>query len=149
MTLRTALAALGAAFVFAAPAFAQEQETPPPETERLLPGSLNLERVEGSDVPDDCMYPETVTDAARFEIACVTMPRLLSGDIGARYIGQLGQQGWRQGDYVTGGMTAVRTDENNCLRVLNLFPGDYPPGDAESAVVVLWFVLEREPRCAG
>ena len=30
-----------------------------------------------------------------------------------------------------GGMTAVRTDENNCQRVLNIFPSDYPPSEAE------------------
>jgi hypothetical protein len=45
-------------------------------------------------------------------------------------------------------MTAVRTDENGCQHVLNLFPGDFPPGDENSGVVVLWFAVERAPRCA-
>lgn len=146
MRLRTTLAALGAALLCAAPALAQDE--PPAPAQRLFPDTLNLELVDGSSVPEDCMYPATITDTARFEIACVTMPRLVSGEIGARYIGQLGAMGWRQGDYVTGGMTAVRTDEDGCLHVLNLFPGDYPPGDENSAVVVLWFALERAPRCA-
>jgi hypothetical protein len=139
------LVALGAALL-AAPALAQEESTAP--TPRLFPDTLNLELVDGSAVPNDCMYPASIQDAARFDIACVTMPRLVSGEIGARYIGQLGAMGWRQGDYVTGGMTAVRIDENNCQHVLNLFPGDYPPGDENSAIVVLWFALERAPRCA-
>jgi hypothetical protein len=79
--------------------------------------------------------------------ACVTMPRMISSEIGSQYIGQLGQAGWHQGDYISGGMTAVRTDENNCQRVLNIFPSDYPPGETESDIVVLWFALDRTPRC--
>jgi hypothetical protein len=57
--------------------------------------------------------------------------------------------GWVQGDYVEGGMTAVRTDENKCERVLNIFPSDYPPGEERSVNTVIWFVLERTPRCAS
>jgi hypothetical protein len=75
------------------------------------------------------------------------MPRFGAGMIGAEYLAQLGQLGWRQGDYIEGGMTAVRTDENNCERVLNLFPSAYPPGEENSMTAVIWFVLERAPRC--
>jgi hypothetical protein len=50
-------------------------------------------------------------------------------------------------DYVSGGMTAVRTDENNCRRVLNIFPSPFPASEAESEVVVIWFALDRTPRC--
>jgi hypothetical protein len=152
MNARTFLVTLSAALLSAAPAFAQDEPEQPAEPaaaaeQRLLPESVNLEIVQGSVVPDDCMYPESITNAERFEIACVTMPRMVSGDIGARYFGQLGAQGWHQGRYISGGMTAIRTDENNCERVLNLFPADYPPGDAESSVVVLWLAMDRTPRC--
>ena len=116
-------------------------------TQRLMPESLNLEVVDGSLVPSDCMYPASITDATRFETSCVTMPRVISSEIGSQYIGQLGQAGWRQGDYISGGMTATRTDENNCQRVLNIFPSDYPPGQTTSDIVVLWFALDRTPRC--
>lgn len=112
-----------------------------------MPDTLNLEVVDGSLVPPDCMYPASITDVTLFETACVTMPRVISGEIGSQYIGQLGQAGWRQGDFISGGMTAVRTDENNCQRVLNIFPSDYPPGQTESDIVVMWFALDRSPRC--
>lgn len=142
------------ALAFAAPAFAQDEPadapTAPAEAARtLLPDSVNLEVVDGSTVPEDCRYPETISDTTSFELACVTMPRFGAGLIGAEYLAQLGRLGWRQGNYIEGGMTAVRTDENNCERVLNLFPSDYPPGEAQSSTTVLWFVLERTPRCAS
>jgi hypothetical protein len=134
------LAAVCAIAAFATPAFAQD---------RLLPNSLNLELVDGSVVPEDCMYPASIQDSTRYETACVTMPRIISTEISSQYIGQLGQQGWHQGTYIPAGMTAVRTDENNCERVLNIFPGDFPPGTENSDVVVIWFALDRTPRCAS
>lgn len=142
MRLSIHIAALCATVLLAAPASAQDTET-------LLPGSLGLEIVDGSTVPSDCMFPASITDATRFEIACVTMPRMISAEISAQYIGQLGQQGWRQGDYIQGGMTAVRADDNNCQRVLNIFPSTYPPSDEDAAITVLWFALDRTPRCDG
>lgn len=141
MKLTKAIAALCLAAAFIAPASAQE--TP----DRLLPDSLNLEIVDGSMVPEDCHYPSSITDTSRFEIACVTMPRIVGAEISSQYIGQLGAAGWRQGSYVPGGMTAVRTDENNCRRVLNIFPSDYPPSQENSQITVLWFALDRTPRC--
>jgi hypothetical protein len=135
-----AVAGLCLVLALAAPAWAQEST-------HLMPDSLNLEIVDGSIMPDDCMYPASITDTTRFEVACVTMPALIGTEISSQYIGQLGQQGWRQGDYVPGGMTAVRTDENNCRRVLNIFPSVYPPGQEDSQVMVLWFALDRAPRC--
>ncbi|MGQ0534127.1 MAG: hypothetical protein ACT4OF_15765 [Caulobacteraceae bacterium] len=134
------LAAFCAVLALSAPANAQEATT-------LLPDSVNLTLVQGSAIPDDCMYPASISDTTRFELACVTMPRFVSGEVGAQYIGQLGQQGWRQGAFIPAGMTAVRTDENNCERVLNIFPSDFPPGQEESAIVVMWFALDRTPRC--
>lgn len=133
---------LAASLLLTAPAFAEEAQA-------LLPGSVNLELIEGSTVPEDCQYPETISDTATFELACVTMPRASSGYIAAEYIGQLGEHGWVQGDYVTGGLTAVRTDEHDCRHVLNIFPSDFPRGDRRSANVVIWFALEREPRCTN
>jgi hypothetical protein len=138
--LKRFLAALCATLALAAPAFAQDEST-------LLPQSLNLPVLEGSMIPDDCMYPASITDATRFEIACVTMPRFISGEVGAQYIGQLGARGWRQGSYISGGMTAERTDENNCRQVLNIFPSDFPPGTENSDLVVIWFAYDRTPRC--
>ena len=141
MKLTNALAALCLAAAFATPALAQEAPT------HLLPDSLNLEIVDGSIVPEDCHYPSSITDTSRFEIACVTMPRVIGAEISSQYIGQLGAAGWHQGAYVPGGMTAVRNDENNCRRVLNIFPSDYPPSEENSQVTVLWFALDRTPRC--
>lgn len=143
MRLSHAIAAACLAFAVSTPAAAQQ--TP----QHLLPDSVNLELVDGSMVPEDCHYPASITDTTRFEIACVTMPTVISTEISSQYIGQLGRQGWRQGDYVPGGMTAVRTDENNCRRVLNIFPSDYPPSEENSQVVVLWFAFDRTPRCNG
>lgn len=145
MKLTKTIAALCLAAAFATPTLAQETAAP----ERLLPDSLNLEIVDGSIVPEDCHYPSTITDTARFEIACVTMPRIIGAQVSSQYIGQLGAAGWHQGSYVPGGMTAVRTDENNCRRVLNIFPSDYPPSEENSQVTVLWFALDRTPRCNG
>ncbi|MGD9979822.1 MAG: hypothetical protein AB7H66_14870 [Hyphomonadaceae bacterium] len=139
--MKRLLAALCASLALAMPAFAQDAES------TLLPQSLNLPVLEGSMIPDDCMYPASITDATRYEIACVTMPRFISGEVGAQYIGQLGTRGWRQGSYISGGMTAVRDDENNCQQVLNIFPGDFPPGAANSDLIVIWFAYDRTPRC--
>lgn len=151
--IRHTLIALGAAFMLAMPAQAQEEPAAAAASqnaaELLLPESVNLAVVEGSSVPQDCQYPSTISDTTSFELACVTMPRFSSGMIGAEYLAELGRMGWRQGNYVEGGMTAVRNDENNCERVLNIFPGDFPPGEARSSTVVIWFVLERTPRCAS
>jgi hypothetical protein len=147
--------ALGAALLLAMPAHAQETEPPEPDSapataaQRLLPGSVNLSVVEGSSVPTDCQYPSTISDTTSFELACVTMPQFGAGMIGAEYLAQLGQLGWRQGNYIEGGMTAVRMDENNCERVLNLFPSNFPPGEERSMTAVIWFVLERAPRCGS
>lgn len=171
MIKRNIIIALSAAFLLAAPAGAKEQPAPPaqaeaaaPETaspapeataqdsaanETLLPQSVNLSLVEGSMIPTDCQYPQTISDTETFELACVTMPRFSAGTIGAEYLAELGQMGWVQGDYIEGGMTAVRTDENNCERVLNIFPSDFPVGETRSASTVIWFVLERTPRCAS
>jgi hypothetical protein len=147
--------ALGAALLLGSPAYAQN-ETPASTqaqseaaAQNLLPESVNLSVVEGSSVPADCQYPSTISDTATFELACVTIPRFNAGMIGAEYLAELGQMGWVQGDYIEGGMTAVRTDENNCERVLNIFPSDFPPGEAHSTNTVIWFVLERAPRCAS
>ncbi|MEZ5957544.1 MAG: hypothetical protein R3C27_10080 [Hyphomonadaceae bacterium] len=143
MKFTKTIAALYLAAAFATPAVAQETPT------HLLPDSLNLEIVDGSIVPQDCHYPSSITDTARFEIACVTMPRIIGAQVSSQYIGQLGAAGWHQGSYVPGGMTAVRTDENNCRHVLNIFPSDYPPSERNSQVTVLWFALDRTPRCNG
>ena len=140
MKIANAIAGICLALALAAPAYAQDEQ-------RLLPESLGLEVIHGSIVPDDCMYPASITDTTQFDIACVTMPRIIGAQISAQYIGQLGQQGWRQGDLIPGGMTAVRTDEANCRRVLNIFPSNYPPGETDSPLTVLWFALDRTPRC--
>jgi hypothetical protein len=73
--LAHAIAGLCVALALAAPASAQEA------AHHLLPDSLNLEIVDGSIVPDDCQYPASITDTTRFEIACVTMPRVFSTEI--------------------------------------------------------------------
>jgi len=149
--LRKTLLTLAATLLLAASAFAQDAQPPAnaaaPAEQTLLSESVSLEVLDGSIIPEDCQYPATLADTARFELACVTMPRFVGGELAAAYIGQLGEQGWQQGAYITGGITAVRTDENNCENVLNIFPGDFPPGTARSDIVVIWFARERAPRC--
>lgn len=148
MTIRKTFLALAATLMLAAPAFAQDAAPPADApTETLLTESINLDVVDGSRIPDDCHYPETLADTARFELACVTMPRFVGGEVAMQYIGQLGEQGFHQGSYITGGMTAVRSNESNCEEVINIFPGDYPPGTRGSDIVVIWFARERAPRC--
>ncbi len=141
MNLHRILGCVAAVLVLATPAAADEPRM-------LLPESLNLSVVDGSTIPTDCSYPASITDTARFELACVTMPRFASGQIAAQYLGELGRLGWRQGAYISGGMTAVSADDNNCERVLNIFPSDFPPGAQTSPTVVIWFALDRTPRCA-
>jgi hypothetical protein len=153
--IRHTLIALGAALLLSGAAHAQDEAKPEEQAAaaaaaaNLLPDSVNLSVVEGSSVPADCQYPSTISDTTNFELACVTMARFNSGMIGAEYLAELGRMGWVQGDYIEGGMTAVRTDENHCERVLNIFPSDFPPGEAHSANAVIWFVLERTPRCSS
>jgi len=143
--------ALAGTLLLLSPAYAQDETPGPtvqiPAAETLLTESINLDVVDGSRIPEECHYPETITDTTRFELACVTMPRFAGGEVAMQYLGQLGQQGWQQGSYISGGMTAVRTDENNCENVLNIFPSDYPPGTRGSDIVVIWFARERAPRC--
>ncbi|MBP6688843.1 MAG: hypothetical protein KA153_02530, partial [Hyphomonadaceae bacterium] len=66
MKLTSVFAGLCSILALSTPAFAADAT-------HLMPDSLNLEIVDGSIVPDDCMYPASITDTARFEIACVTM----------------------------------------------------------------------------
>ncbi|MBY0565738.1 MAG: hypothetical protein K2P70_00380 [Hyphomonadaceae bacterium] len=151
--LRNALFAL-ATLALITPAYAQDAETPAPAaepaqaaSETILSESVRLDIVDGSLIPEECHYPATISDTARFELACVTMPRFAGGQVAMEYIGQLGEQGFQQGSYITGGMTAVRANESNCQEVINIFPGDYPPGTRGSDIVVIWFARERAPRC--
>ena len=148
--LRNALFAL-ATLALITPAYAQDAETPaePAQAagETILNESVRLDIVDGSLIPEECHYPATNSDTARFELACVTMPRFAGGQVAMEYIGQLGEQGFQQGSYITGGMTAVRANESNCQEVINIFPGDYPPGTRGSDIVVIWFARERAPRC--
>jgi hypothetical protein len=148
--LRNALFAL-ATLALITPAYAQDAETPaePAQAagETILNESVRLDIVDGSLIPEECHYPATIADTARFELACVTMPRFAGGQVAMEYIGQLGEQGFHQGSYITGGMTAVRANESNCQEVINIFPGDYPPGTRGSDIVVIWFARERAPRC--
>jgi hypothetical protein len=140
LKLAHALIALATALALSTPARAQQTTT-------LLPDSVNLTLIDGSTIPSDCMFPTSIADMARFETACVTMPRFVSNEIASQYIAQLGEQGWHQGSFISGGMTAERTDEDNCRHVLNIFPSDCPAGTANSATVVIWFAMDRTPRC--
>jgi hypothetical protein len=142
MQLRTLIFVCAA---FLAPGLASAETTTAPT---LLPDSLSLPVLDGSTVPDDCMYPSTIADPNQFELACVTVPRdRLGTEISARYIGMLGQRGWHEGSYVSGGFTAVHTGDNGCAQVLNIFPSDYPPSEHASSTVVIWFALERAQHC--
>jgi hypothetical protein len=117
------------------------------EAPNLLADSVNIPVIAGSSVPEDCHYPNSLRDAARYETACVVMARS-DGELAARYIGYLGQHGWHAGPLITSGFSAVHDEQNGCEKLLGVFPSDYPPETHDSAQVVLWFALEREPRCA-
>ena len=139
-------AALAAALLCIAttPLSARAQE------EALLPNSVDLPLVQGSTIPEECYLPEDLVDDARYEAACVTMPRMGGSRIGAAYIGLLGERGWTEGPYLDRGFSAVRPVADagvDCNQRLNIFPSDYPPEEHGSPEVVIWFVLERQPRC--
>jgi len=109
----------------------------------LFPGSLDMPIADGSNVPADCQFPETLTGAQGFELACVENSIADEGDVGVEYISWLGQRGWRHTADIIGGLVAVRETENGCEQVINI----YPHGDDNTSGI--WFALQREPRCAA
>lgn len=134
--------ACAAMLLFSSNAFAEDS------TPTLLPNTLSLPVLDGAEIPSDCMYPSTISDTGRFELACVTMPSgEESGDIGAQYIDMLGERGWRQGTYLNGGFTAVHPADGGCEQVLNIFPSTFPPAERNASTMVIWFAMEREQRC--
>ncbi|MEQ1493435.1 MAG: hypothetical protein ABL932_23105 [Terricaulis sp.] len=80
MKLTSAFAGLCSILALSTSAFAADAT-------HLMPDTLNLEIVDGSIVPDDCMYPASITDSSRFEVACVTMPAIIGQEISSQYIG--------------------------------------------------------------
>lgn len=142
--IRQALCAL-AALVLPSVAFAEDGA--PAQT--LFPGGLDLPIVDGASVPADCLYPHSLRDSARYDLACVVLPAgERSAEIGAQYLGMLGQRGWHQGNAIIDGFTAVHEESNGCEQVLDIFPSAYPPAQQDDAQnFVIWFALERQQRC--
>ena len=51
-------------------------------------------------------------------------------------------------ELVKGDLSPLRLADLKGQRVvLNIFPSNYPPGEADAQVNVLWFALDRTPRC--
>lgn len=146
--MRTLLAAL---VVLALPnlAFAEDKKSP-----TLFPGSLDLPVIDGANVPTDCQFPARLRNASHYDLACVVMPRGARDEIGAAYLGLLGQRGWHQGSMLIGGFAAVKPAEHNCQNYLGIYPHDFPVAatrtatTGQSADVVLWFALDRQPHCS-
>lgn len=146
--MRTLLAAL---VVLALPslAFADDKKAA-----TLFPGSLDLPIADGATIPGDCFFPARLRNANHYDLACVVMPRSeRASQIGAEYLGLLGQRGWREGAMVIGGMSAVKPADNGCHSFLGIYPHDFPPAatpsttTTQSANVVIWFALDRQPHC--
>lgn len=114
----------------------------------LFPGRVDLPVSEGANVPADCQYPSTLSSAASVELAClVATTDEDRQNVGVAVIAWLGANGWRSGDEIIGGFTAVKQTENGCEQVLDIFPhGDE---DETGGAYGFWFALERQPRCAA
>ena len=140
--IRTIICALAFA---AAPALALAADAP---ATTLFPGALDIPIFEGASVPDDCHFPASLQDPARFELACVVMPMdERSEEVSMNFIGWLGQHSFRRDMDIVGGMSAVRPADNGCEQVLDIFTREYPPETEES--IIIWFALERQPRCSA
>lgn len=139
--IRTVLCTL-ALLLAPAVAFAEDEPT-------LFPGALDMPVLDGANVPADCQYPQSLRNARRYELACVVIPASDGPDqVSMNYIGWLGQHDFRQGMEIIGGFSAVRPATADCQQVLDIFVREYPPNDETSEDVVIWFALERAPRCA-
>jgi len=114
----------------------------------LFPGVVDMPVADGAHVPADCNYPSTLSGVASVELACLAATSDEdSRDVGVAVIAWLGNHGWRSGDEIIGGFTAVKISENGCEQVLDIFPhGDE---DETGGSYGFWFALERQPRCAA
>ncbi len=127
-----------------AAASAKERTTPvAQQTSSLFPGSLDMPVPEGSRVPADCQFPETLTSARGFELACIESSVDDEENVGVEYISWLGENGWRHTADIIGGFSAARQTANGCEQTLSI----YPHGDDNSSGI--WFALERTPRCVA
>ena len=114
----------------------------------LFPGALDIPVFDGATVPDDCHFPASLQDPARFELACVTMPMdERTEEVSMNFIGWLGQHQFHRDQEIIGGMSAVRPADNGCEQVLDIYTREYPPETHENFVI--WFALERQPRCTA
>jgi len=131
-----------AAVALATPALARDAISPAAAT--LFPGSLNIPIADGSQVPSDCEYPDTLRTAEGFDLACiVTTSGGDEDEVDVEYIAWLGANGWRHSANIVGGFAATRATADGCEQVLSIFPHN----DEESSGI--WFALQREPRCAA
>jgi hypothetical protein len=129
----------------AAPTFASAENAT-----TLFPGALDMPVLEGANVPEDCHYPTSLQNAQRYELACVVIPASdTSEDVTMNYIGWLGQHQFRQDMEIVGGISAVRPAAEGCEQVLDIFMREYPPNVEESEDTVIWFALQRQPRCSA
>lgn len=147
MNIRLAVAA---ALIFAMPLAANAQKASPvaqtnasaETSDTLFPGTLDLPIDGGAQVPSDCAYPASLTQATHFELACVVES---DEDFSMSMIGWLGAHGWRRGADVIGGFEAVRETSNGCEQTLNIYPHGEEDGDDTTPGI--WFALAREPVC--
>jgi hypothetical protein len=144
-----------AAFTVPAVAFAKDapqraaetteaNATPTPTATTLFPGALDMPVAQGSNVPSNCEFPDTLT-SANLELACVVASDEFAEDeVGIEYISWLGENGFRHSADIIGGFAAARETTNGCEQTLRI----YPHGD-EGETSGIWFALDREPTCAA
>lgn len=143
-----------AAIAFPTAASAQRDKTPAAtaasvqttpndaRADTLFAGRLDIPVADGSSVPADCQFPESLRSAGNLELACITAEMGASEEVDVEYISWLGEHGWRHSADIIGGIAAERETENGCAQTLSIYPhGD----DGEERGI--WFALEREPRC--
>jgi hypothetical protein len=134
---------------FAVPVAASAKDAPQraaatTNTTTLFPGALDMPVAEGSNVPSNCEFPETLTTSG-MELACiVASDEFAESEVGIEYISWLGENGFRHSADIIGGFAAARETENGCEQTLRIYPHgeeDEPSG--------IWFALDREPTCAA
>jgi hypothetical protein len=120
---------------------AEQQATEAQTT--LFAGSLDMPVAEGSNVPSNCEFPETLT-GDNAELACIVADETLPDDeVGIEYISWLGENGFRHSADIIGGFAATR-EANGCEQTLRI----YPHGD-EGETAGIWFALDRNAQCAA
>lgn len=129
--------------VRAQPVTETQATTETPASSTLFPGALDIPVADGSNVPSDCAFPETLT-GDNVDLACVISDDTVPEDeVGIEYISWLGSNGFRHSADIIGGFVATRETESGCEQTLRI----YPHGD-EGEPTGIWFAFDRN-QCAA